>query len=182
MHKYLGMKLDYRKQGKVKINTTDNLNKIMEDMPNKYQGMAITPAENHIFEVNKTTRKLNNKDAQSFRTIVAKLIFLCKRARTDILTGVAFLTTRMRSRRRRRQETIADTKISHWHEDSHTHPGIRHDPNSAMVGGRGIHGAPLHEEPHGQDDFNGTRRPVLHVEQNKTEHKDLNRSGSGGSG
>ena len=40
--------------------------------------------------------KLSQKEAQVFHTIVAKLLFLCKQARLDILTGVAFLTTRVR--------------------------------------------------------------------------------------
>ena len=35
-------------------------------------------------------------DAQAFQTIVAKLLFLCKRARPDLLTGVALLTTQVR--------------------------------------------------------------------------------------
>ena len=36
VHEYLGMKLDYRKQGKVKIDTTDYLKKILDDLPEKY--------------------------------------------------------------------------------------------------------------------------------------------------
>ena len=72
VHKYLGMKLDYRKEGKVKIDMTDYLKKILDDRSDKYQGRAITPAANHLFEVNKTTRKLNEKDAQAFHTIVEK--------------------------------------------------------------------------------------------------------------
>ena len=96
VHEYLGMKLDYRKEGKVKINITDYLKKILNNLSSKYQGRAITPAENLIFEVIKTMRKLSKKEAQAFHTIVAKLIFLCKQARPDILTGVAFLTTRVR--------------------------------------------------------------------------------------
>ena len=40
--------------------------------------------------------KLSQRDAQALHTIVAKLIFLCKQACLEILTGVAFLTTRVR--------------------------------------------------------------------------------------
>ena len=90
------MNLDYRKEGKVKIDMTDYLKKILNGLPSKYQGRAITPAANHLFEVNKTTRKLSKKDAQAFHTIVAKLLFLCKQAWSDILTGVAFFMTRVR--------------------------------------------------------------------------------------
>ena len=90
------MKLDYNKEGKVKIDMTDYLKNILDELPNKYQGRAIAPAANHLFEVNNTTRKLSEKDAQAFHTIAAKLIFLCKQAWQDILTGVAFLKTRVR--------------------------------------------------------------------------------------
>ena len=93
VHEYLGMKLDYRKEGKVKIDMTDYLKKILNDLPSKDQGRAITPAANHLFGVNKTTCKLSEKDPQAFNTIVAKFLFLCKRACPDILTGVSFLMT-----------------------------------------------------------------------------------------
>ena len=75
---------------------TNYLKKILEELPNKYQGRAITTAANHLYEVKKTTRKLSEKDAQAFHTIVAKMLFLCKRAWPDILAGVDFLTTRVR--------------------------------------------------------------------------------------
>ena len=96
LHDYLRMKLDYRDHGKVKINMTDYLKNILDDLPMKYQGGAITPAANRIFEVNNTTRKLSKGYAQAFHTILTKLLFLCNMERPSILTGVAFLTTRVR--------------------------------------------------------------------------------------
>ena len=45
--------------------------------------------------MNETARKLIEGDAQAFHTILANLLFLCKRARPDILTGMALLTTRV---------------------------------------------------------------------------------------
>ena len=51
---------------------------------------------NHLFKVNETSRKFSEKDAQALHTIVVKFLFLCKRARPDILTGVALPTTRVR--------------------------------------------------------------------------------------
>ena len=72
-----------------------------------------------------------------------------------------------RARQKRQQEIIADNKISQRYEGSRTHPGIRQHWNREMVGGRDICGAPLHEDPHGRDDDNCTRRPVLCVEQEK---------------
>ena len=93
LHKYMVMNLDYRNQGKVKIDMTYYLKKILDYLSNKYQGRSITPAENHLFEFNKTKRKFTEKDAFAFRFIMAKLCFLCKRAGPEILTGVAFLMT-----------------------------------------------------------------------------------------
>ena len=81
---------------KVKIDMTDYLKNILDDLPRKYQGGAITPAVNHSFEVNKTTRKLSKWYAQVFHTIVTKLLFMCNMEKPNILTVVAFLTTRVR--------------------------------------------------------------------------------------
>ena len=72
------------------------LEKILDDLPRKYQGEVITPAVNNIFYMNKTARKLSEGEAQTFHTIVAKLLFLCKQERPDILTGVSFLRKRVR--------------------------------------------------------------------------------------
>jgi hypothetical protein len=59
--------------------------------------MAPTPAANHLFVVNNTDpKKLEPKLAEMFHHNVAKLLFLCKRARPDIQTSVAFLCTRVK--------------------------------------------------------------------------------------
>ena len=100
VHDYLGIKLGHHESGKVKMDTTDYLKNILDDLPRKYLGKTITSAENHLFEVNKTTLKLSERDTQSLHTIVDKLLFLYKRARPDILTGVAFLTTQVRDPRK----------------------------------------------------------------------------------
>jgi hypothetical protein len=54
---------------------------------------AATPAANHLFQVNDDAKKLDEETAQLFHHNVAKLLFLCKRARPDVQTTVAFLTT-----------------------------------------------------------------------------------------
>eukprot|EP00957_Ditylum_brightwellii_P080266 6105222-Ditylum_brightwellii.AAC.1 len=65
-------------------------------MPNKYEGEAVTPAANHLFEINKEAEKLGKEEAELFHHVVAKLLFLCKRARPDLQTSVAFLSTRVK--------------------------------------------------------------------------------------
>ena len=59
LHDYLSMKLDYHDHGKVKIDMTDYLKNILDDLPRKYQGGAMTPVVNHIFEVKNNTRKMS---------------------------------------------------------------------------------------------------------------------------
>jgi hypothetical protein len=70
---------------------------MLEEMPEEWTGEAATPTANHLFEVNPEAKQLDEENAQTFHRIVAKLLFLCKRARPDIQTGVAFLGTRVKS-------------------------------------------------------------------------------------
>eukprot|EP00957_Ditylum_brightwellii_P141087 10748881-Ditylum_brightwellii.AAC.1 len=79
---------------KVKILMIDYIDKLLKDLPEDFNGEAATPAENHLFEVDKNSDKLNDHDAEFFHHLVAKLIFLYKRARLDVQTSVAFLSTR----------------------------------------------------------------------------------------
>ena len=53
------------------------------------------PAASHLFEVNEEAEILDEKRAQTFHTYVAKVLFATKRARLDIHTAVAFLTTQV---------------------------------------------------------------------------------------
>jgi hypothetical protein len=97
VHDYLGMTLDYSVKGKVKIKMIDNLQKILDDLPEEFNGTALTPAATHLMTVDETQPKVSEEKAQLFHTNVAKTLFLCKRARPDIQPTVAFLTTRVQS-------------------------------------------------------------------------------------
>ena len=54
---------------------------------------ARTPAANHLFKVQDDQKKLPETLAQVFHTFTARALFATKRARPDIHTTVAFLTT-----------------------------------------------------------------------------------------
>ena len=95
-HTYLGMNLDFSIKGEVKIGMTEYVDDMIDKFSEKITGTVNTPAAENLFQVNETSRKLNNNKAQEFHTIVAKGLFLCKRARPDIQTTIAFLTTRVR--------------------------------------------------------------------------------------
>jgi hypothetical protein len=59
-------------------------------------GEAPPPAANHLFVVNNNQTKLDEQKAQFFHAYVAKTLFVCKRARPDLQTVVAFLCTRVK--------------------------------------------------------------------------------------
>jgi hypothetical protein len=97
VHEYLGMTIDYTDDGKVKITMEDYIKSILNDLPEDMNGESPTPAGTHLFEVNSQNPDyLDDKTSTLFHHNVAKLLFLCKRARPDIQTAVSFLCTRVK--------------------------------------------------------------------------------------
>ena len=97
VHDYLGMTPDFTIDGKVQIKMIDYIENMLEELPADMDGEAATPAPSHLFEVNENDPKMLDKTRSDFfRHNVAKLLFLCKRARPDIQTSVAFLCTRVK--------------------------------------------------------------------------------------
>ena len=96
VHDYLGMTLDYSKEGKVMVKMLDYVDNMLRGAPADMAGESATPAGNHLFQVNEEGTKLDEEKAQVYHHIVAKALFLCKRARPDLQTAVAFLCTRVK--------------------------------------------------------------------------------------
>ena len=95
IHDYLGMMLDFSRPGKVQITMKECIRNMLADLPEDMEGEAATPAAEHLFKTNDTPTHLNDEKAMFFHHNVAKLLFLCKRARPDLQTTVAFLSTRV---------------------------------------------------------------------------------------
>jgi hypothetical protein len=96
IHDYLGMTLDYSEKGKVKVLMINYIKNMLAELPHDMRGEAATVTANHLFDVDTEAVKLEEEVAQLFHHNVAKLLFLCKRARPDLQTAVAFLTTRVK--------------------------------------------------------------------------------------
>lgn len=96
IHEYLGMTLDYSIPGTCRIGMYDYVDEMLDDLPDDMQGEAVTPAAHHLFSVDEKAIRLDEDKAQFFHHLTAKLLFLSKRARPDIQTAVAFLTTRVK--------------------------------------------------------------------------------------
>ena len=94
-HDYLGLWLDYSLDGKVQVQMFDYIDNMLADLPEDMRGTVTSPAADHLFTVNDTGKKLSREQAEMFHHNVAKLLFLCKWACSDIHTAVAFLTTRV---------------------------------------------------------------------------------------
>jgi hypothetical protein len=97
IHMYLGMTLDFTEPGVARITMQQYIENILKEMPEEMAGVAPTPATNGLFEVNPDGEKLDGEKNEFFHHVVAQLLFLCKRARPDIQTAVAFLCTRVKS-------------------------------------------------------------------------------------
>jgi hypothetical protein len=61
----------------------------------KVPGAAITPATSELFDVCDDDQVLGKTEQEDFHTGVAKLLYLAKRCRPDILPAVSFLTSRV---------------------------------------------------------------------------------------
>jgi hypothetical protein len=97
VHDYLGMTLEYSEKGKVKIKMLDYVDNMLPDLPTDMDGEDPSPAANNLLTVNDDQTKVDKKKAQFFHTYVAKILFLCKRARPELQTAVAFFSTRVKS-------------------------------------------------------------------------------------
>ena len=86
------------KKGKVKIGMMVYVAIMLEVFPEKLKSTdtAVTPASNGLFNKDQE-KKLNEEHAHAYHTMIAKALFLCKRARPDIQPTIAVLCTRVKS-------------------------------------------------------------------------------------
>ena len=98
VHDYLGMIFEYEDKGKVKVDMSSYVKNMLEDFPVKLKKSqtAATPAGEGLYNLGQG-RKLNKEDAKAFHTMVAKGLFVCKRARPDIQPTIALLCTRTKN-------------------------------------------------------------------------------------
>jgi hypothetical protein len=105
-HDYLGMLITYHpdKQS-VTINMKSYIEGCIEEFEQENPEIKIktvaTPATENLFKVQKGAEQekllLSKSKAMIFHSTVAKLLFLSKRGRPDILLAVSFLTTRVKA-------------------------------------------------------------------------------------
>jgi hypothetical protein len=99
-HKYLGMLLDFSYKGQCQVTMHDYIDGILQacdlaikDHNDGYQIIEkrrakTSAAPDNLFVVNEDCKKLFNEAAAAFHTIMAKALYVTKRARPDISLGV----------------------------------------------------------------------------------------------
>jgi Reverse transcriptase (RNA-dependent DNA polymerase) len=157
-HDYLGMQLEYAPKGKVQVTMFDYIEGMLNELPKDMDGIASSPAANHLFEVSETPVALDKLTSEMFHHFTAKLLFLCKRARPDLQLTVAFLTTRVKGpdtddykKLRRLMQYLRgtksmpltleadDTRVIKWWVDASfaVHPDMRGHTGGVMSMGKG---------------------------------------------
>jgi hypothetical protein len=93
-HSYLGMQITMKDRRAI-IDMSNFIEKLLDNCNEKELKKHSSPAGKDIFTVDEKASVLNEAERRSFHTSVAKLLYLSKRARPDILTATGFLCTRV---------------------------------------------------------------------------------------
>ncbi len=91
-HSYLGMQISLEK-GIATIDMSNFIDKLIGECKNLWE--FTSPAVKNAFSVDPEAEVLKEADRKLFHMMVAKLLYLAKRARPDLLTIVSFLCTRV---------------------------------------------------------------------------------------
>ncbi len=92
---YLGLSFDFATEGQVTITAPGFMKDLISSC--RPPGSAVSPATEHLFDVRTDALMTppSPADCIYFHSTVAKLLYIAKRTRPDILVTVAFLTTRV---------------------------------------------------------------------------------------
>ena len=93
VHSYIGMTFDFSAEGVVSVRMEGYVDDIIKEF--KVIGSAPSPAGTDLFDIDDTSPVLDKDKIDLFHTRTAKLLYMAKRARPDILTAVSFLCTRV---------------------------------------------------------------------------------------
>ena len=90
---YLGMVFDMTKAGMARVSMSGYVGDMLKESGTV--GGARTPATEGLFDVRECAAMATDEQRVRFHRHVAKLLYLAKRERPDLLTAVAFLATRV---------------------------------------------------------------------------------------
>ena len=91
------MDIDYSSPCEMIFSMDSYITEAIDHFPEEIMHKIKTPAVKHLFKVNSACTKLCERDNIMFHQLVANLLFLSKRAQSDIQPTTAFLATRVRN-------------------------------------------------------------------------------------
>ena len=94
---YCGITLDYSEDGSVAIGAESYITEAIDEFPEVIDTRFRTPAARHLFEINEECERLEEETRKVFHSIFAKLLWVGKKARPDILVALSFLGKRTES-------------------------------------------------------------------------------------
>jgi hypothetical protein len=94
-HVFLGMKINFQPNQTVRINMEQYIKEAIVDFKEDVSIGATTPANNNLFKLDTDAPRFEKSESDLFHSIVAKLLYVAKRGRPDILLAIAFLCTRV---------------------------------------------------------------------------------------
>jgi hypothetical protein len=91
--------MEFCDDGALEVSMIKYLKNVIKEFPEVIKGRAATPAHEKLFVIRdeKDARRLSEEQALAFHHTVAQLLFMATRARRDVQTAIAFLTTRVKS-------------------------------------------------------------------------------------
>jgi hypothetical protein len=94
-HDYLGMHFSWKQEGKCIVTMPGYIEDVITFSSAIPGTTASTPAGASLFEVSEESKLLDTEKQKFFHSLTAKLLYLAKRARPDLLLAVSFLARRV---------------------------------------------------------------------------------------
>ena len=153
------MTFDYGEKGVLNVRMERYMEKMISEFPGglKKTDVALTPAGQDLFDKG-DGKALNNNQREIFHTMVAKGLFIGKRARGDILQVISVLASRVQdpnkndwgklirmlkylngTKKRCLRVSIDDIRVLKWYVDASfaVHPDFKSHTGASMIWGQG---------------------------------------------
>ena len=92
---FVVMNICFNKHGSVKIGISDYILECISSYGKHLNGGTTTPVKKYLFDIDESSEQLSKDRKELFHHIVAKLLFVSKRARPDIDLTISFLCSRV---------------------------------------------------------------------------------------
>ena len=89
------MNIKFRDDKTFEVHMEEHIQEAIDAFDEDVSKSICTPAGKGLFEINEKSTPLMKDKADMFHSIVAKLLFVSRRCRLDIILAIAFLCTRV---------------------------------------------------------------------------------------